>query len=278
MLKTAAIIASGSLVTGTASASASESQQVHRGDSAAVGNGMVTAYATTASDGALSSLGVHFDKAVIDTLGEEEVAVPLAFPSEIAGGDALDCHQFTFVQFDYLPEGHWPEGVYDVPHLDTQFFMPDQSTVAGIEERPATYSIPQAQMPEDHIRPPVVDTTNDGEPDTPLVEAGRGEPIADPSASEHQEDGEFTHTHIYGATGPDGGGLGRISLFEPMVTIDYVDQLTTTVDTSLKTPTRYLAADKYPTSYVIQPDDDGGISVLLTDFKSFPAPVPGPRR
>ncbi|WP_226483345.1 hypothetical protein [Natrinema amylolyticum] len=232
----------------------------------------MTAYATTMSADSVFSLGVYFDSAAIDALGDEEVAIPLTFPSETTGGDALNLHQFTFLRFNYLPEGHWPEGVYDVPHLDTQFFMLDQSTVEGIEERPATYSIPEAQMPEDHIRPPVVDTNDDGEPDTPIVEAGRGEPIADPSSSEHQEDGEFTHTCIYGASDPDSDGRGQISLIEPMITVDFADQLDTVVDTELKTPEEYFAAGEYPTSYLLQPGEDGGFFVSLTDFESFPGP------
>ncbi|QRV17742.1 hypothetical protein JMJ58_22460 (plasmid) [Haloterrigena salifodinae] len=283
LLKTAMVVASSSLTTGIGSVSASESQRVHAGDSTEIGDGAVTAYATTASDGTLSSLGVHFDDAAINALGEKEVAVPLAFPSETASGDALDLHQFTFAKVNYLPDGHWPEGVYDVPHVDTQFFMRDQSTVTGIKERPAAYSIPAARMPTDHIRPPAIDTTDDGEPDTPLVEAGRGEPIADPNAAEHQEDGEFTHTHIYGAAEPDGDGIGEIILFEPMVALDYVKQLNTDVDARLKTPNEYFTADEYPTSYVVQPDDDDGVSIQLTDFESFTGtafvgPVPSRRR
>lgn len=272
ILKTGAIIASGGLLAETATASASESQHVHVGDSTEIEDGTAMAYATTTSGGDLSSLGVYFDAAALSSVDDEEVAVPLAFPSETASGDTLDLHQFTFLQLDYLPEGHRPEGVYDVPHLDAQFFMLAQSTVEGIEAEPATYSIPEAQIPTDHIRVPTVDTTDDGTPDTPLVEEGRGEPIADPSASEHQEDGEFTHTYLYGASDPDGDGVGRVTLVEPMVTIDFATQLDTGMDAPMKTPAEYFTADEYPTSYTVEPGDDGGLSISLTDFEPFPGP------
>ncbi len=242
------------------------------GDSFAVGDGRVTAYATTNSVTEVTSLGLHVDNGALDALGNEEVTTRLSFPLETTAGDAIDLHQFTFLQFDYVPEGHWPEGVYDTPHLDIQYFMLDRSIVESITQRPATYSIPKAQMPADHIRPNVVDTDDDGSPDTPIVEAGRGEPIADPSSSEHQEDGEFTHTHIYGASDPDGDGVGQLTLFEPMVTVDFADRLDTVTDVKLNTPAAYAAADKYPTSYVLQPEGNGGIYVSLTDFESFPGP------
>lgn len=271
LLQTGALVTSGVLAIGTTSAtSAVETRRFHEGDSVEIGEGMVTAYATTTSAGSVSSLGVHVDGAALDALGDEEIAAPLAFPSKTATGDAIDHHQFTYLQFDYHPEGHWPEGVYDVPHFDVQCFMVDQSTVEGIEEQPATYSIPEAQLPADHVRPLLVDTDDDGEPDAPIVEAGRGEPIADPRSAEHRANGEFTHTHIYGAYDPDGDGAGRITLFEPMITVDFAAQLDTVANVELKTPTAFFAADEYPTSYVIQPEGNGGIYVYLDDFKSFP--------
>lgn len=272
VLRTGAAVLSGSLVTGTASATpASPTGGIQTGESIEVGNGTVTAYATTTAAGTAISLGVHIDGAAMAAFGDEEVDVNLDFPTTTAAGDAVDHHQFRFVRFEYLPDGHIPEGVYDVPHFDFHFFMLDEQTVEAIEPHPAQYTIPKPQMPEAHIRPPLVDTDDDGEPDAPLVEKRRGEPITDPRFSEYQEDGEFTHTHLYGGYDPDGDGTGRLILFEPMITTDFVDQLDTLLEVELQTPSAYFTADEYPTAYVVQPVGDG-LDVHLDSFKRFPGP------
>lgn len=270
-LKTGALVASSGLVTGTASVTpTSGTAEFRTGESIEVGDGAVTAYATTTGDDAVASLGVHIDGAAMDAFGDDEMGAPLNFPEKTAAGNAINHHQFSFVQFEYLPEGHFPKGVYDVPHFDFEFHMLDEATVEEIEQRPAQYSIPKTQMPKGHIRAPLADTDGDGEPDTPLVEAKRGEPIADPASSEYQEDSEFTHTHLYGGYDPDGDGTGRIILFETMITTAFAAQLDTVVDVELKTPAEYFTADEYPTSYVVQPVEEGGLYVSLTDFETFP--------
>lgn len=272
-LKSAALVVGGSLVTGTVGATPTSTTIAFRaGESIEVGNGAVTAYVTTRKEDTVASLGVHIDGAAMDAFADREVEANLDFPAETATGDPIDHHQFRFVRFEYLPNGHVPEGIYDVPHFDFHFFMLDEQTVEAIEPHPAQYTIPKAQMPKNHIRPPLADTDGDGEPDTPLVEKRRGEPITDPSFSEYQEGGEFTHTHLYGGYDPDGDGTGRLTLLEPMITTDFVDQLDTLLEVELQTPSAYFTADEYPMSYVMQPVSDGGLYVSLNDFTEFPGP------
>lgn len=272
-LKTGAAVAGGVLGTGRVGATtASRPPGFLAGESTDVGDGEVTAYATAASEGTVSSLGVHVDGTAMDALGGDEVAADLALPAETSAGTALDTHQFTFLRVEYLPEGHFPEGVYDVAHFDFHFFMLDVATVNDIEEGPADYSIPDAQLPAGHVRPPLVDTDGDGEPDAPLVEAGRGEPIVAPDSPEFREGDTFTHAHIYGAYDPDGDGVGQLILFEPMVTPEFLDGRDTVLDVELETPERYFAADRYPTRYVVQPAAHGGAYVFLDDFEAFPGP------
>lgn len=263
---------------------ASATRGHHEGESTAVGDGKVTAYVTTTPRGAVSSLGVHIDDAAMEAFGDGEVVANLDFPTETTDGVELDTHQFTYLRFEYLPEGHIPKGVYDVPHFDFIFFMLDEEIIEGINANPAQYSIPKAQMPADHIRPPLADTDGDGEPDAPLVEAKLGEPITDPAFSEYQEDGKFTQTHLYGAYDPDGDGVGELMRFEPMITADYVDRvlandllqgnapLAIGQQVELKTPAEYATADEYPTAYGLRPDGNGGLFVSLEDFEAFPGP------
>jgi len=86
--------------------------------------------------------------------------------------------------FHFNPQGHPPPGIYDVPHFDFHFYMMEESDVEEIETGPATYSIPDAQIPEGYVRLPVLDTDGDGEPDTPLVEEEMGEHLVDPTSPE----------------------------------------------------------------------------------------------
>ncbi|UPV73740.1 hypothetical protein M0R89_14480 [Halorussus limi] len=272
-LKTGTAVAVGSVVTGNAGADEGSSvSNFHPGDSVAVGDGTVTAYATTGSTNAVTTVGVHIDGAALNAFDDEEVATPLALPSETVAGEDIDRHQFSFAKFEYLPTGHWPEGVYDVPHLDVEFHMLDRPTVEGIESGPANYAIPEPQLPEGHVRPPAVDTDDDGEPDAPLVEAERGEPIGNPNAPEFEEGGQFTHTHVYGAYDPDGDGVGRLTLFEPMIAVEFAAGVDAVVTAELRTPAEFFTADEYPTAYALQPTGDGGVYLYLDDFEAFSGP------
>lgn len=229
-------------------------------------DGEVSTYATTNPQGNLSSLGVYLDEDALAVFDEDPLGVHLRFPEDV------DTHRFTFMGFHYNPEGHPPPDVYTVPHFDFHFYMLSEETVEGIVTEPATYSIPEAQIPEDYQRLPVADTTDDGEPDTPLVEEDMGEHLADTSSSEFQEDGEFTHTMIYGAYDVDGDGTGQLTFVEPMVTVDFFQDLEEEVVVDMKTPEVYGEADEYPTEYVVEPALHGGVYVSIDGFTEFSGP------
>jgi len=145
------------------------------------------AYAIMNRAGKLSSLGVQVDDTALDTVDTDETAphegvdAHLEFTSDDVD---VDTHQFTFMGFHFNPQGHPPPGIYDVPHFDFHFYMMEESDVEEIETGPATYSILDARIPEDCVRLPVLDTDNDGEPDTPLVEEEMGENLVDPTSPE----------------------------------------------------------------------------------------------
>lgn len=248
-----------------------KTHELHWGDSVSVGDGEVSAYATTNPAGKLSSLGVNIDAdalAVFDTdetPPHEKVEAHLAFPSDV------DTHQFTFVGFHFNPQGHPPAGIYTVPHFDFHFYMMEEDDVEAIPFGPATYSIPTAQMPEDYSRVPVVDLTGDGVPD-PIVEDEMGEHLVDLSSPEFQPDGEFTHTMIYGAYDPDGDGVGRLTFVEPMITNAFLDDLTEKLEVEMKVPDEYFTADDYPTQYVVEPSSHGGVYISVDGFEEFPGP------
>lgn len=181
---------------------------------------------------------------------------------------------FTVVEVDWNADGHPPEGIYDVPHLDFHFYTLDESTVETIQTEPATYAMPDDQMPTDYIRPPLVDTNDDGEPDAPLVEAHMGEHLVDPTAPEFQEDGEFTHAFIWGAWDPDDDGCGELTFFEPMITREFLLEQHKEVTTEIKMPDALPTAGWYPTEYVIRYlGNNDTYVVTLESFEHFPASI-----
>lgn len=227
-------------------------------------DGEVRTYATTNPQGTLSSLGVYLDDDALAVFDEDPLEAHLHLPEE------TDAHQFTFLGFHYIPEGHPPQDVYTVPHFDFHFYMIPEEAVEGIVTEPATYSIPDAQIPTDYQRIPLVDTDDDGEADTPLVEEGMGEHLVDPSSPEFQEGGEFTHTMIYGASDPDDDGTGRLTFVEPMATVAFLQNLEEELAVDMKTPEAYAVADEYPTQYVMEPALHGGVYLSIDGFTEFP--------
>lgn len=279
-LKSGAVLASWVLATGAASAG--EHSEIHEGESADVGDGTVTAYATTNS-GEFSSLGVHVDGdalASVDDDGEEpheEVATHLSFPDEV------DTRQFTFMGFHFNPMGHPPPEVYTVPHFDFHFYMIEEEVVEGVPMGVAAYDLPDEQHPPEYAFE-----------DPRFIEPEMGEHLLDGTAPEFG-DGEFTHTYVYGAYDPaidpeepdgamemelggetqevpvfEGDGEGRLHFVEPMVTTEFFAGLDEEISADVATPESFFTEDQYPTEYVLRPDRSDGVRVEVTGFERFP--------
>jgi hypothetical protein len=241
-----------------------ENHDIVWGDDIDYLDGVVRTYATTNPQGNLSSLGVYLDADALAVFDEDPLHHHLHLP------DGVDTHEFTFVGFDYNPAGHPPPDVYTVPHFDVHFYMISPETVESIQTGPATYDITSDQIPEDYSRLPVIDTDDDGAPDTPVVEEDMGEHLADLSSPEFQEGGEFTHTMIYGAYDVDDDGVGALTFVEPMVTVAFLDDLEEELEVDMKTPEAYEDPGDYPTQYVLEPGLHGGRFISIDDFTEFP--------
>lgn len=260
------MVVGGTTATGTAAAHPKpDDHELIWGDDLDYLAGDLRTYATRDPAGGLSSLGVYMDADALAVFDEDPLEAHLKFPQ-------VDTHQFTFLGFHYAKTGHPPEGIYNVPHFDFHFYTIPGETVDGIVTEPATYSIPDSQIPTDYQRVPAVDTDDDGEPDTPLVEKEMGEHIVDLTSPEFQEGGAFTHTMIYGAYDADGDGTGQLSFVEPMVTLEFLRNLDGEVATEIKTPDEFATADEYPTRYVLEKGIHGGVYISLECFESFPGP------
>lgn len=285
-LKTGTALATGALATGTASAGVTrESGEIHEGESAELGDGTVTAYATTNSGGEFAALGVRVDGDALASVDadesepHEEVAAHLSFPDEV------DTRQFTFVGFHFNPVGHPPPDVYTVPHFDFHFYMVEEEVVEGIAPGIAAYDLPDEQYPPNYEFE-----------DPRLIVPEMGEHLLDGTSREFSG-GEFTHTYVYGAYDPsidaenptgveevemegqtrevpvfEGDGEGRLHFVEPMVTTEFFGALDEKVERDVTTPAAFFTEDRYPTEYVLKPDGNGGVHVLVDDFEKFPGP------
>ncbi len=286
VLKTGAVLASGVLATGTVGASVKqEDHEVHEGESVDVGDGTVTAYATTNSAEELSSLGVHVDDDALASVDVDEskphdsVAAHLSFP------DAVDTLQFTFVGFHFNPVGHPPPDIYTVPHFDFHFYMMAEDAVEGIPLGVAAYDVPDKQHPSGFVFE-----------DSRLIEPEMGEHLLDGTAPEFN-DGEFTHTYVYGAYDSsidpenpsgveelelggetrevpvfEGDGEGRIHFVEPMVTTEFFASLDEEMSVDVTTPETFFTEGRYPTEYVLKPDRSDGVHISIDGFEEFPGP------
>jgi len=272
---------------------------LHEGDPATVevedgDDGEVLAYATTNPAGKLSSIGVHLDAAAFAAFDEKGGHRDEPFAAHLHSPD-VDTHQFTFNGFHYNPEGHPPPEIYTVPHFDFHFYFIEESVVEAIDGGPmpdqlpfvglADYDIPDEQFPpgynfEKHR----------------LIVRQMGEHLLDGTAPEFQGE-DFTHTNAYGVWDPSvdleskdgcediqeldledvpvyrGDGEGRLQFVEPMVTTDFIsDDLDEETEVEIATPDVFPVADDYPTTYVVQPDGEGGVYVSIDGFEAFPGP------
>lgn len=155
---------------------------------------------------------------------------------------------FKHIVVNWNNKGHPPPAVYTVPHFDFHFYTisnrkrksivaPAAEEMCGNPAQPlscelfdiATKPLPDEQLPPDYFSPGA-------------VEPGMGNHLLDMFTPE-LNGGTFTQTWIYGTWN------GKISFFEPMITMDYLQSLHGRNCFSLKSPERFAKAGYYPTQY-----------------------------
>lgn len=237
------------------------------GDAVVMGKqrtGIIQPFVRVTRNGNPQYIGVYVTGWTLDQLPMEghHIAHFLSLP---------DGSKFKHVGLDWNPHGHEPPGIYTEPHFDFHFHMLEKSTVQSIPGGPATYSLPDDQMPAGYIRPPAIDADGDGEPDTPAMVPQMGDHLVNPAGPEFQGE-TFTHTHIYGAWDPDGDGMGRLTFMEPMITRAFFQEQHEEVRTEISMPDAFPEAGRYPTEYVVRhrPNQNGYV-VTMESFEQFPA-------
>lgn len=183
---------------------------------------------------------------------------------------ALEATPFKHIVVNWNNHGHPPPAIYDKPHFDFHFYTisneertsitaPSAEAMCGPtlplsceDLETALKPLPDAQMPPDYFSPGA-------------VEPGMGNHLLDSTAPE-LAGAPFDQTWIFGTWD------GRISFFEPMITMDYLQDLSDTQCYDLKMPHYFSEAGFYPTRYCARHFELYDVyQIALDRFEWFPA-------
>lgn len=213
----------------------------------AMGNGQANAWLTVDAQGNPASLGFTLSKGALDQLPTALPATDfmLALPNE-----AVQKTPFKHIMIGWNPMGHEPDGIYNVPHFDTHFYMMPMNLVMQIP--------PYAQNPAAFDNQPAAAYLPVGYVKGPGGVPGMGAHWTDVSSPEFRGE-PFTETFVYGSYD------GHVTFWEPMIAMSYL-KTNPTLDKAIKQPAQYEQPGFYPTRYSIQAKADGSYEVALNQF------------
>ena len=201
------------------------------GESKSFGLGVVTSIIETDENDIPTAIGVVFTSAALEGLDTTNLSVTLRMPQTVAST------QFDHIVVEWNPEGHSPEGIYDIPHFDFRFYIineAEQNSISGIgADSIKMYRQPDSQfVPKDYKMIP-----NSG---TPKI----GVHFYD-IASTELKGVPFDKTLIYDFYD------GKIVSIEPMITKSFFETKTTFVG-DIKQPEKFQLPGFYPLQYNIK--------------------------
>ena len=236
---------------------------VRYGDAVRVGNGHARAYVLIDTTGAPRELGVAFDEAALEGLpagGSGHHGDPTMMTHEyILALPADNKTPFTFVEMNWNPMGHEPEGVYqDMPHFDFHFYTISKAERDAIVPTNPDFEKKGGNLPASEFVPPFnVALGPPGVEPAKLVVPMMGLHWVDLRSAELQKllgkpDAykPFTATFIYGSWD------GRFHFWEPMVTRAHILSKKSATDPSVRDqvipismPAKFQTSGYYPAAY-----------------------------
>ena len=168
---------------------------------------------------------------------EDNVRVPLH-------GKASEHTPFRFIELNWNPEGHSPDGIYDIPHFDFHFYMvPEAEVMNSVDPVKLNADPQQGYLPPMHIAGPPV----------PRM----GKHWIDVTSPELN--GQiFTQTFIYRTYD------SKVTFYEPMITLDFL-KTTNSLVRDIPQPAKFAKAGHYPTKMRIT-KTAAGSQVTLEGF------------
>ncbi|WP_207425088.1 DUF5602 domain-containing protein [Pedobacter sp. SYSU D00535] len=219
------------------------------GEEVAVGNGKAKAFITIDVTGKPTAVGVQLTEQALENLPDgshlhaahaEAPSYSLKLPSQ------KHLTPFDHITLDWNPHGHPPENVFDKPHFDIHFYMmSEQERFAIGPDDPKIELLPEAQfMPANYVPIP------GGVPQM-------GKHWVDPSSM----GGTFTQTFLYGTYDR------RVTFYEPMVTLAYLQSRPDSVGQIAQPATFSKTGVHYPSRYRVK--YEAGKKVYLIVLEDF---------
>jgi hypothetical protein len=185
------------------------------GSSELINGHPVTAFADVGPGNHLTAVGFQFSGAVVRDPGTDHAAIFLTLPSQASAT------VFTVLQFDWVPEGHEPMGVYDLPHFDLHFYYISNADRMAIPAN-QTFEVAPQFLATNYSQPG---------PTVPMM----GGHALDLTGAEFNG-GTFTQTFIYGFHN------GQQIFVEPMLTQEYLKNLSGSNRFPIRQPGKYALA------------------------------------
>lgn len=225
------------------------SAEVRFGPEVQAHGGMMRSYVKV-EDGRILELGVAIDESVLPALPDHQAPGGIVTPD----GHSIFIHElplpdghgtpFDHATVDWVPAGHEPPGVYDVPHFDIHFYT--ISTEQRMAMVPAGPEFGQAAAR--HPAPEFIPAGyfDPGMPPVPQMGVHWVHPASPELAPE--DPAPFTRTFIYGSWD------GRMIFAEPMVALSWLE---TRPDETIPVPTaeRYDPSGLWPAAYRVHYDE-----------------------
>jgi len=126
---------------------AGAAQKVSHGEGVGFAGATVRTYLEQDPQGRPVSLGIEIPESILAKLPDKKATLHLGLPQAAKG------LQYTFARFDWLPQGHEPPGVYDVPHFDFHFYMMPMEQVQKIAGGADPVVVSSEFVPGDYISP-----------------------------------------------------------------------------------------------------------------------------
>ena len=225
------------------------------GPAVAMGNGKAQTFITINKGGRPTAMGVALNEKALENLPSSHqghdhrvssapynIEYVLQFPKQ------AEITPYKFMTVDWAPEGHGPEGVYDLPHFDFHFYMisnEERLTITPLEGMDP--EIPLAKyIPSNYIQ-------------LPGRVPNMGVHWINPSSPELGGE-TFTRTFIYGSF------KEKVAFMEPMITLDYIKSKPTNVD-EISLPTHFQVNGFYPSKYQVKYNPTRKeYLIMFTDF------------
>ncbi len=215
---------------------------VFKGPVLAIGDGHARSWIRIGHDGQPQEIGVEITEAALTSLPDHNYPMLLTLHQK-----AKDVTPFDHIGFNYMRHGHFPPGVFDVPHFDVHFYLQSVADRVAIPA-PGPASLPMFMLlPPGGYMPPTYTPT------APEAQMGLHWGPPPPTFL------PFSRVMIYGSYN------GALTFIEPMVTVSYL-QSGASSNPYLQ-PARFAEAGNYPTVYnVYQDTKSGSRNVTLSNF------------